>query len=357
MDWKTKIITAVTIFSARFGNAEAQTETAVKHNPVSSHTQIAHSSTSAKTARFNKVEKRQKNNTKNDTVVILKAQNNLSDSLEEQDSTCISDSILSVTRQNSLKSAQKLMLYVIAHFEGMKSVAYWDNIGKVWTIGIGNTVRPDGTPVQKGDRIRTEEEALDYVYAHIDANMADDMVTFLPLEKMSKEEIAIIGSLLYNCGSGILHKEDNSLSDFALLAEKYFTTRSDSIAKEFDASYLNYCHAKKKLNPTLLERRKNELTLLHNIKITLDEPTDSTRKILNLREGLLGALYGCLGINEKIFSRFSANSPYYCPTDSLKVAIDKELKKKQTAAQRPKPQRKPPNINLSMYKKRKNSRH
>lgn len=356
MDFKTKIIAAFTVFSSWFSGTEARAYAAVKHNRVSLRAGTSRTGTAGKkTIRFSNALKMKQ--MENDTLVNTESTEHRIDSINENDSIFSGDSLLSAVRKDSLKRAQKLMLYVIAHFEGMKSVAYWDNTGKVWTIGIGNTVRPDGTQVRKGDRIRTEEEALEYVYAHIDAKMADDMVAFLPLEKMSKEEIAIIGSLLYNCGSGILHTEDNAPSGFALLAEKYFTTHSDSITKEFDASYLNYCHAKKRLNQTLLERRKNELALLHNIKITLDEPTDSTRKILNLREGLLGALYGCLGIDEKIFSRFSVNSPYYCPTDSLKVAIDKELKKEQSDCERKKTPSKSRHINLTEYKKRNGGRH
>lgn len=41
-------------------------------------------------------------------------------------------------------AAEEDMLLLIAHCEGVRTRAYWDPNGKKWTIGIGNTVRPDG---------------------------------------------------------------------------------------------------------------------------------------------------------------------------------------------------------------------
>lgn len=242
----------------------------------------------------------------------------------------LNDSILTEQKKEKLKDSQKLMLYVIAHFEGMKCKAYWDKAGKIWTIGIGNTIRPDGKRVTRNDCIRTEEEALNYVSAHIDKKMADDMIDYLPLDKMSKEEIAVIGSLFYNCGSGILRDKEGNPSEFAQCATEYFTTHSDTAAKEFDAQYLNYCHVKKAVNKVVQERRKNELTFLHgDVKITIDEETNNDTKTVNLRQAILGSLYGCRGDPENIMSRFSEDSRYYCPTDSLKVAINKELSQLQ----------------------------
>ena len=43
-------------------------------------------------------------------------------------------------------------LALIEHYEGLRSLAYRCPAG-VWTIGIGTTIYPDGTPVKEGDRI------------------------------------------------------------------------------------------------------------------------------------------------------------------------------------------------------------
>ena len=262
------------------------------------------------------------------------------------------DSLIMAQKQENLKNAQELMLYVIAHFEGMKSKAYYDKAAGIWTINLGNTVRPDGKKVRSSDRIHNGQEALDYVSAHVNKHMADNMIEYLPLHKMSKEEIAIIGSLCYNCGTGILRNKDKSPSRFAKTASEYFTTHGDSIAKEFDKAFLNYCKVKQKVNTVVQERRKNELTFLHgDVKITIDDNTNDGENVINLKKAVLGTLYGCKGNPKTIISRFSEESNFHCPTDSLQLAINKQLNasqrirqapvKKKTPIKRPAPQKRP----------------
>jgi len=155
------------------------------------------------------------------------------------------------------------------------------------------------------------------------------MVKYLPLDQMTQAEIAIMGSLFYNCGTGILHDRKGNPKQFALTASEYFTTRGDSISKEFDKAFMNYCHVKGSVNKVLQERRKNELTFLHGeVQITVDEQTNIDENIVNLKNATLGSLYGCRGDPETIMERFSEESRYHCPTDSLKVAIDRELAQK-----------------------------
>lgn len=271
----------------------------------------------------------------------------------EKNKEAFLDSIIMTQKQENLKKAQELMLYVIAHFEGMKCKAYYDKAARIWTINIGNTVRPDGKKVRCGDRIHNEQEALDYVSTHVDKHMADDMIEYLPLHKMSQEEIAVMGSLFYNCGSGILRNKDKSPSEFAQMASEYFTTHGDSISKEFDKSFLNYCKVKGRINKVVQERRTNELTLLHgDIKITLDDNINSGENVINLKKAVLGTLYGCNGNPETILSRFSEDSKYYCPSDSLNVAINKELSAPQRIRKSPAPaKRKMPTKRLSQQRR------
>lgn len=255
-----------------------------------------------------------------DLVDTLHTQNN---NVQE----AIQDSIMRIKKKN-LDDARELMLYVIAHFEGMKSQAYFDKAAKIWTINIGNTIRPDGAKVKSSDCIKTIDEALGYFDAHIDKHMANDMMEYLPLHLMNKEEIAVMGSLLYNCGSGILRNKDKTPSSFAQIASQYFTTHEDDIAQNFENSFMKFCRVRGAINKVVEERRQNELTFLRgDIKITIDENVNDSENVINLRKAILGTLYGCKGNPQTILSRFGEESKYYCPSDSLSVAIDKELHK------------------------------
>lgn len=338
MGFKTKAAVALTVMSSWFGVSKASGENSqTPDSPATEQLKEPEIPAPAKTLEWPDSE----TNGINDTTAAGTPQDSIEYRLSREIEH-LNDSILTARKKENLKDAQKLMLYVIAHFEGMKCKAYWDSAAKIWTIGIGNTVRPDGKPVTGRDCIRTEDEALSYVSTHIDKRMADDMFDYLPLDKMSKEEIAVIGSLLYNCGSGILRDKKGNPSEFAQCAQEYFTTRSDSAAKEFDARYMNFCHVRKNVNKIVQERRKNELTFLHgDIKITIDEETNSDTQTVNLRKAVLGTLYGCRGDPENILSRFSEDSRYYCPTDSLQVAINKELTKirRTPAPRRPAPKK------------------
>lgn len=259
----------------------------------------------------------------------------------EENKKAFQDSVTTVQKKENLKNAQELMLYVIAHFEGMKCKAYYDRAAGIWTINIGNTVRPDGKKVRSGDRIHDGQEALDYVCAHVDNHMADNMIKYLPLHKMNPEEIAIMGSLCYNCGSGILRNKDGSPSEFAQTASEYFLTHGDSISKEFDKAFLDRCKVRGKVNAVVQERRRTELTFLHgDVKITIDDNVNDGENIINLKKAVLGALYGCKGNPETIMSRFSEESKFHCPTDSLQVAIDRELYSPQQVRKAPVPKTK-----------------
>ncbi len=320
MSIKEKAVIALTVMSSWFGTSAAQNTKAEKsdnHTRTEQVTQPAAKKQTGRTADFK---------TKADTLAFKDAEKQSAKANDSIDKA-VADSLLDVQKRANLKNAEELMLYVIAHFEGMKSKAYYDRAGKVWTINIGNTVRPDGKAVRPGDRISSEQQALEYVSAHIDKKMADDMVKYLPLDKMNEAEIAVIGSLLYNCGTGILRDRKGNPKEFAKLATEYFTTRSAASAQNFDKAFLNYCHVKKRVNSVLVERRKNELTFLHGkVRITVDEKNNIDENCVNLKNATLGSLYGCKGNPEKIKSRFCEESNFYCPTDSLKVAIDKQLK-------------------------------
>lgn len=243
----------------------------------------------------------------------------------------VSDSLLEA-RRTRLNEAKELMLYVIAHFEGVRSNAYWDKAAKIWTYNLGNTIQPNGKPVGPNTKVKTPEESLEAFDAHVEKAMTDDMVHYLPMEKMEINEIALMGSMFYNCGTGTLkNKKTGEPSDFAKASYAFYTTHTAASSKEFDKQFLNYCHVKGQVNKVLQERRTNELAMIHNeIKITVDDNIESDEHIVNLKKATLGAFYGCNGDPEKIASRFSIDSRYYCPTDSLHVAIKQQLAQQQS---------------------------
>lgn len=346
MSLKIKLAAGLTVLSSMFGVLKASATSSAKENTDSlfqtTQTHKPAADNAPKTGSFTVHDISDSTAQTPDSIRLI----------IEKNKEAYQDSLIMVQKQENLKNAQELMLYVIAHFEGMKCKAYYDRAAKIWTINIGNTVRPDGQRVRSSDRIHNEQEALGYVSAHVDKHMADDMIVYLPLDKMTKEEIAVIGSLCYNCGSGILRNKDRSPSRLAQTASEYFTTHGDSISKEFDKIFLSKCTVKGRVNSVVQERRRNELTFLHgDIKITIDENVEDAENVINLKKAVLGTLYGCKGNPETIMSRFSEESKYHCPTDSLQVAINKELsapqrirkppvqKKKGTPRKRPAPQR------------------
>ena len=163
------------------------------------------------------------------------------------------------------QQAEYDMLCLVAHFEGVKVNAYWDPHGRIWTIGIGNTVKPDGTKVKSGDRIKDKDELFEYFKAHVEAYIWPDMQKYLPMSDMTIQEIAALGSLFYNCGSGILRNKDGSptyLSDVIYSCYAYAThPGSVELVDENDSSVYKVDSEK------ALEYSKKELVRLMNMKV------------------------------------------------------------------------------------------
>ena len=78
-------------------------------------------------------------------------------------------------------------------FEGCRLQAYWDNYGKVWTIGFGHTKK-----VTRGDTI-TFEQVVELFEQ--DAAPLIELVKDRPLL-----ETAALVSFGYNCGTGALKR-------------------------------------------------------------------------------------------------------------------------------------------------------
>lgn len=164
------------------------------------------------------------------------------------------------------QQAEYDMLCLVAHFEGVKVNAYWDPHGRIWTIGIGNTVRPNGTKVKYGDRIKDKDELFEYFKAHVEAYIWPDMQKYLPMSDMTVQEIAALGSLFYNCGSGILRNKDGSPTYLAdVIYSCYaFATHPGSVEliANGDTSVVYTVDSKK-----AFEHSKSELIRLMNQKV------------------------------------------------------------------------------------------
>ena len=98
----------------------------------------------------------------------------------------------------------------IAHFENIKMRAYWDKVARKWTIGFGNTTRPDGKSVRRGDKIKDEAELMLYFDDYFLEKVAPSVVKYFPnwLELNEDQQVATC-DLFWNAGAGVLstHKE------------------------------------------------------------------------------------------------------------------------------------------------------
>lgn len=86
---------------------------------------------------------------------------------------------------------------IIRQSEGCELQAYWDKIGKCWTIGYGITQYPNGEKVKEGDTITKEyAEALltDYLMKNVVPHLAK-----IPYAITLDQKRALC-SLIYNIG-------------------------------------------------------------------------------------------------------------------------------------------------------------
>ena len=93
-------------------------------------------------------------------------------------------------------------LALIEHYEGIRSLAYRCPAG-VWTIGIGTTIYPDGTPVKEGDRI-SYEQARDYLMH--DLRKIEYQLSEMLTIRLIQYQFDALVSFAYNIGCYALRK-------------------------------------------------------------------------------------------------------------------------------------------------------
>ena len=188
-------------------------------------------------------------------------------------------------------AAEEDMLLLIAHCEGVRTRAYWDPNGKKWTIGIGNTVRPDGSPVRSFDRIRSQEELMDYFKTHVEKIILPVMEQYLPLKDMNRGEIAAFGSLVYNCGPGVLRGRNKMPTELSAAFARYKKDGREedkNIVKKLINAKI---YAKGRALPQLRYRRDLETRILFG-DIVLDQAkADSLNNALDLSAVSIGGIY------------------------------------------------------------------
>ncbi len=211
------------------------------------------------------------------------------DSIAE-DSICISENL------KKFRDTEYDMLCLVAHCEGVKIKAYWDPHGKLWTIGFGNTVRPDGKPVRRGDRIKSEDELKQYFGNHTEKYIFSDMDKYLNMDKMSPQEVVAVGSFLYNCGSGCLKTYNRAEkkyvpSDFAKNLNEFFETHSEESKAKVKEFMDRKVTAKGRTLPQLVKRRDLEERILFGDIILKNDGVLTEGNALDFSEIPLGGIY------------------------------------------------------------------
>jgi len=103
--------------------------------------------------------------------------------------------------------SDKPYMKLIEEFEGLKTEAYWDSTGKVWTIGQGTTTYPNGKPVKKGDKI-TKEQAREYAETFVNDVVIPRLQETIPTwNEMTPNQQAALISFSYNAGQNFYGRE------------------------------------------------------------------------------------------------------------------------------------------------------
>jgi lysozyme len=144
---------------------------------------------------------------------------------------------------------------IIKNFEGLRLHAYQDIAG-IWTIGYGSTRYADGSPVKKGDNLKTEAEA--------DQLFSIRLSTFITAVNQSvkvpltQNEFDALVSFTYNVGTGAMAKstlvKKLNLSDYAGAADQFLVWNKITDPKT----------GKKRTSNTLTNRREQERALFLN---------------------------------------------------------------------------------------------
>jgi lysozyme len=138
----------------------------------------------------------------------------------------------------------KPAIEIIKHFEGCHLTAYLCP-AKVWTIGYGSTIHPNGQRVRQGDRI-TQQQAEDYLLIEINRRLA---AMNLPPQITINRRAALV-SFVYNLGLGAWNR--------STLRRKVLLNQSDPTIRD---EFMKWNKAGGRVLKGLTRRRKAEADL------------------------------------------------------------------------------------------------
>jgi lysozyme len=161
------------------------------------------------------------------------------------------DFVHSTNNTSKIAAVSDECLKLIQYYEGCKLIAYQDSV-KIWTIGIGTTVYPNGRKVNQGDRI-TQAEAWDFLWHDLSNFMkgVDSNTT----DNINQGQYDALCSFAYNVGLG-------NLKSSTLLQKVNANPNDSSIQKEFE----KWVNAGGQKLDGLVKRRKAEAYLYFNGK-------------------------------------------------------------------------------------------
>lgn len=145
----------------------------------------------------------------------------------------------------------------LVEFEGFRPDSYQD-IGGIWTIGIGSITHPDGSKVQGGETIdRTTAE----VYARHDLVNFEKFVNSNVKSTITQDQYDMLVSLCYNIGINAL-----------LISSVLKTINTDPTltnSQEIIHDWKKWDEVNHVVSKGLLSRRNQELFTFFSSKITL----------------------------------------------------------------------------------------
>ena len=196
-------------------------------------------------------------------------------------------------RIDKFNQSSENMVKFLSLFENIKSKAYYDNVAKCYSIGLGFCYRKDGTRIKANDRIKNEEDLFGMWEFYADKHYLPQMLKYFKLETLTEEEKIAITSLMFNCGPGIIGSTNGyKPTPFTKAFNKWKETgdeQSLNIACEYIKSKNK---SRGKIVPALTKRRKIEEELIRgNILIDKEQATLQGKAFLNLDSVVVGAFY------------------------------------------------------------------
>lgn len=157
------------------------------------------------------------------------------------------------------REAEKIALPALIFFEGCSRQAYQDAC-KIWTVGIGNTVTPEGSPVTAKTVLESSDDIKRYVAAHLEKHIYPYLDDYIKRDLQPHEMAAVI-SLSYNCGVKALGH-----GNFRI-ARAVNSGKTDEIAKAF---LTKVATRTRRFSNALAVRRSLEI-LLYQGNLKLDD--------------------------------------------------------------------------------------